>query len=71
MNTKEELKKAEKKLQKLENDLSKVRESNVFDDGWQTQRYAKKQRKYDFLALEKFELLKIIDELKYKLNEQK
>lgn len=61
----------EKKLHKIEKELEKVRMSNVFDDGWQTQRYAKKQRKYDFLALEKFELLNKLDELKNGQKETK
>jgi hypothetical protein len=59
-----EIQRIEKQLHKIEKELEKVRMSNVFDDGWQTQRYAKKQRKYDFLSLEKFELLKKLDELK-------
>jgi hypothetical protein len=57
-----EIQRIENRLQKIEKELEKVRTSNVFDDGWQTQRYAKKQRKYDLLALEKFELKsKLID----------
>jgi len=60
-----EIQRIEKRLKTIEKELEKVRTSNVFDDGWQTQRYAKKQRKYDFLALEKFELLKKIEELKH------
>ena len=58
-----ELKKLQNRLLKVEKELEKVRSYNAFDDGWQTQRFAKKSRKYDYLALEKFEILKKIDEL--------
>lgn len=63
-----ELKKLQNKLLKIEGELEKVRSYNVFDDGWQTQRFAKKSRKYDMLALEKFELLKKIEELEKKIE---
>ena len=63
MEKEKEIQRIEKRLQRIEKELEKVRESNVFDDGWQTQRYAKKQRKYDYLALEKFELLKQLNKL--------
>lgn len=53
---KKEIQKIEKRLQTIEKELSKVRNYNVFDDGWQTQRFAKKSRKYDVLALEKHDL---------------
>jgi hypothetical protein len=44
-----ELQKLHTKLKKIETELSKCRGS-VFDDGWQTQRYAKKMRNWDFYA---------------------
>lgn len=47
--------KLERKLQKIEKELDKCRSSS-FQDGWQTQRHAKKSRKWDVLAQEKFKL---------------
>ena len=52
--------KLEKKLQKIEKELDKVRTSS-FVDGWQTQRHAKKSRKWDVLAQEKFKLQQSLD----------
>lgn len=49
-------------LAKIEKELAKVRTS-VMDDGWQTQRHAKKARKWDILAQKKMEILRKIDEL--------
>tara|TARA_R110000782_G_scaffold259714_1_gene350422 strand:- start:124 stop:339 length:216 start_codon:yes stop_codon:yes gene_type:complete len=49
------------KLKKIEKELEKNRTS-VIQDGWQTQRHAKKSRKWDFLAIEKMELIKKISE---------
>jgi len=57
------LKKLQNKLSKIETELSKCRGS-VLQDGWQTQRFAKKQRKWDELAKEKFEILKQIENMK-------
>lgn len=61
------LQKLKRKLEKVEKELEKVRGCSPLTDGWQTQRYAKKSRKWDMLAKEKHELLiKIEDEeLKY------
>lgn len=50
------------KLEKIEKELEKCRTSS-FIDGWQTQKHAKKSRKWDMLAQEKFELQKQINEL--------
>lgn len=47
--------KLEKKLIKIEKQLDKVRTSS-FVDGWQTQKHAKKSRKWDALAQEKIKL---------------
>jgi hypothetical protein len=58
---KTEKEKLQKRLEKIEKELSKNRTS-VIQDGWQTQRHAKKSRKWDFLAIEKFEILKKIEE---------
>jgi hypothetical protein len=54
--------KLEKRLQQIEKELNKNRTS-VIQDGWQTQRHAKKSRNWDFLAQEKIEILKKLDEL--------
>jgi hypothetical protein len=52
----------QKRLNKIEKELEKVRGASPLSDGWQTQILAKKQRKWDELAKEKFEIsLKIID----------
>ena len=59
--------KLEKKLDKIKKELDKVRTSS-FVDGWQTQRHAKKSRKWDVLAQEKFKLqqsLDIVNSCKY------
>jgi hypothetical protein len=49
-----------KRLEKIEAELYKNRTS-VIQDGWQTQRYAKKSRKWDFLAQEKMEILQQLE----------
>ena len=54
--------KLEKRLNQIEKELDKNRTS-VIQDGWQTQRHAKKSRKWDFLAQEKIEILKKIEEI--------
>lgn len=51
-----------KKLEKIEMELEKCRSSSYID-GWQTQKHAKKSRKWDMLAQEKFELQIKINEL--------
>jgi allantoicase len=52
------------RLLKIENELSTCRTS-VLQDGWQTQRHAKKSRKWDILAQRKMELIQQIDEIEY------
>tara|TARA_R110000744_G_scaffold365698_2_gene474578 strand:+ start:460 stop:723 length:264 start_codon:yes stop_codon:yes gene_type:complete len=52
--------KLEIKLKKIEKELDKVRTSS-FVDGWQTSKHAKKSRKWDELAKEKFKLKKSLD----------
>lgn len=59
MNEKQKL---QKRLEKIEKELDKNRTS-VIQDGWQTQRHAKKSRKWDFLAQEKIEIIKLIEEI--------
>ncbi|MBP9070515.1 MAG: hypothetical protein KBG47_13470 [Bacteroidia bacterium] len=50
------------KLEKIETELSKCRGS-VLEDGWQTQRYAKKMRKWDYYAQEKNKIREQIDQI--------
>ncbi len=50
-----------KRLVRVEAELDKNRTS-VLVDGWQTQRFAKKSRKWDMLAIEKFELLEKLEQ---------
>ena len=57
-----------KKLNKIEKELEKVRGASPLSDGWQTQRLANKQRKWDELSKEKFEIIKKLNELKYEYN---
>lgn len=54
-----------KRLEKVEMELNKCRTSTI-DDGWQTQRFAKKSRKWDYYAQEKMKLKQQIEELEYK-----
>jgi hypothetical protein len=62
-----EIQKIEKRLQTIEKELEKVRNYSAQIDGWQTQKFSKKSRKYDYLAIEKFELRKKLEELKHNL----
>ena len=57
-----ELDNLKKKLAKIEGELDKCRTS-VMQDGWQTQRFAKKSRKWDYYAQEKMKLILQINEL--------
>lgn len=59
------LQRLKKQLEKVENELDKCRTSTI-DDGWQTQRFAKKSRKWDYYAQQKNKLRQQIDELEYK-----
>tara|TARA_R100001530_G_scaffold96802_1_gene67237 strand:- start:205 stop:405 length:201 start_codon:yes stop_codon:yes gene_type:complete len=52
-----------KKLEKVEKELEKVRGCSPLTDGWQTQRYAKKSRKWDMLAQERMNLIWEIEDL--------
>lgn len=51
-----------KRVLKIENELLSCRTS-VLQDGWQTQRFARKSRKWDMLAQEKMNLLSKIEDL--------
>lgn len=55
------IEKLKKELHKIETELSKFRGS-VLEDGWQTMRYAKKMRKWDYYAQEKMKLLQQIED---------
>ena len=57
-----------KKLNKIEKELEKVRGASPLSDGWQTQRLAKKQRKWDELGQEKMKVLIQLNELGYDNN---
>ena len=55
------------KLEKVEKHLDKCR-TTVMLDGWQTQKHAKKSRKWDYYAGLKRELLEQISEAEQKNN---
>ena len=57
-----ELQRLRTKIEKIETELSKCRGS-VLEDGWQTQRYAKKMRKWDYYAQEKNRIREQIDQI--------
>lgn len=57
------LQKLKSKLEKVEKELEKVRGCNPLTDGWQTQKYAKKSRKWDMLAQERMNLINQINDL--------
>lgn len=57
-----------KKLNRLEKQLKKVRGASPLSDGWQTQKLAKKQRKWDELGKEKLQVLIQLNELGYELD---
>lgn len=57
----QDLKKLKTKLEKIEKELGKCRTSS-FVDGWQTQKHAKKARKWDYYAQEKMKLRQQIEE---------
>jgi len=63
LETQVKIEKLNKKLIKVNTELDKCRTS-VIQDGWQTQRHAKKSRKWDFLAQEKIKLIQEIEILK-------
>ena len=56
------IEKLKKKLEKIEKQLDKCRTSTI-QDGWQTQKFAKKSRKWDFYAKEKMKLIQQIEDM--------
>lgn len=54
--------KLERRLKAIEKKLGKVR-GTVQEDGWQTQRYAKKMRSWDMLAQEKMKIIQQLEGL--------
>lgn len=50
------------RLLRIERELSTCRTS-VLQDGWQTQRHAKKSRKWDILAQRKMQIISQINDL--------
>jgi allantoicase len=64
MDNNTKLQQLKSRLLKIESELSTCRTS-VLQDGWQTQRHAKKSRKWDILAQRKMELIQQIDEIEY------
>ena len=55
------IKKLQLRLSKIEKELDTCRAS-VMEDGWQTQRFAKKSRKWDILAQRKMQLIQQIED---------
>jgi len=62
------LQKLKKQLEKVEKQLEKVRGASPLTDGWQTQRLANKQRKWDELSKEKFEIINELNKLNHDYN---
>ena len=60
--SKVELEKLKSQLTRVEKALDKNRASTI-QDGWQTQKFAKKSRNWDYYAQLKMKLLQRIDEL--------
>lgn len=56
------IEKLKKRLEKIEKELESCRTSS-FVDGWQTQRHAKKARKWDILAQQKMKLIQQINDI--------
>ena len=63
MDNNTKLQQLKSRLIKIESELSTCRTS-VLQDGWQTQRFAKKSRKWDFYAQEKMRLIQLIEDYK-------
>lgn len=64
---KTELEKLRSRLKKVERELDKCRTSTI-QDGWQTQKFAKKSRKWDYYAQEKMKLIQKIEEYENQVN---
>ena len=50
-----------KRLAEIEKELESSR-ATVLEDGWQTQRFARKSRKWDYLAQEKMKIIQQLNE---------
>lgn len=59
-----------KRLEKVERQLDKYRTSTI-QDGWQTQRFAKKSLKWDYYSREKEIIKGLIEDLENKLGSRK
>lgn len=64
---KTELEKLRSRLKKVERELDKCRTSTI-QDGWQTKKFAKKSRKWDYYAQEKMKLIQKIEEYENQVN---
>ena len=64
MDNSTKLQQLKSRLLKIESELSSCRTS-ALQDGWQTQKHAKKSRKWDILAQRKMELIQQIDEIEH------
>ena len=64
MATNTKLQQLKLRLAKIEMELNKCR-TTVLKDRWQTQRHAKKSRKWDIFAQRKMEIIGQIDEIEY------
>lgn len=62
-----DLSKLRSKLEKVEKELSKCRTSTI-EDGWQTQKFARKSRRWDFYAQQKHEISLRINEIEAELK---
>lgn len=67
MDNNTKLQQLKSRLLKIESELSTCRTS-VLQDGWQTQRHAKKARKWDILAQRKMEIIQQIDDIENEKN---
>ena len=67
MDNSTKLQQLKSRLLKIERELSTCRTS-VLQDGWQTQKHAKKARKWDILAQRKMELIQQIDEIQTQIK---
>jgi len=62
------IKDLQKRLSRVEKELDKCRTSS-FVDGWQTQKHAKKARKWDYYAQEKMKLKQQIEDLEINIGD--
>lgn len=63
----ETIERLKKQLEKVEKQLDKCRTSTM-QDGWQSQRFAKKARKWDYYAQEKMRLIGLIEDEEAKIK---